>query len=69
MKTNKSSGPDNIYRKVLKETNHEIVNALKTVFNVSLRQGSVPGDWKATNITSMYKKDTEIHTETIGLLA
>ena len=56
MKTNKSPGPDNIYPRVLKETKLEIVNALKTVFNLSLSQGSVPADWKAANVTPIFKK-------------
>ncbi len=55
----KGTGPDNVHRKVLKETNREIVHALKTVFNLSLRRGSVPGDWKAA----------EIHPGTTGLSA
>ncbi len=56
MKANKSSGPDNIYPIVLKEAKHEIVDSLKTVFNLSLRQGSVTDDWKAANVTSIFKK-------------
>jgi hypothetical protein len=56
MKTNKSPGPDNIYPKVLKETKSEIVDTLKTVFNLSLRQGTVPADWKTANVTPIFKK-------------
>ncbi len=56
MKMNKSPGPDNIYPKALKETKHEIVDALKTLFDLSLRQGTVPADWKATNVTPIFKK-------------
>ena len=56
MKTNKSPGPDDIYPRVLKETKNEIADALKTIFNLSLRQGSVPVDWKAANVTPIYKK-------------
>ncbi len=56
LKTNKSPGPDNIYPKVLEETKQETVDALKTLFSLSLRQGSVPADWKADNITPIFKK-------------
>ena len=56
MKTNKSPGPDNIYPKVLKETKSEIVDTLKTVFNLSLHQGTVPADWKSANVTPIFKK-------------
>ncbi len=46
MTTNKNPGPDNIrvYPRVLKETKSEIAGALKTVFNLSLCQDSVPAD-------------------------
>ncbi len=56
MKTNKSPGPDNIYPTVLKETKSETADAPKTVFNLYLRQGSVPADWKAANVTPIFKK-------------
>ncbi len=56
MKTNKGPAPDNIYSRVLKETKTENTDALKTVFNLSLRQGSAPVDWKTTNVTSILKK-------------
>ncbi len=44
MKTNKSPGPDNIYPRVVKETKRETADALKTIFNLSLWQGSVPAE-------------------------
>ena len=56
LKTNKSPGPDNIYPKILKETKSEIVDALTSLFNLSLRRGLVPADWKAANITPIFKK-------------
>ena len=56
MKTNKSPGPDEIYPRILKETKFEIVNALKSLFNLSLQQGLVPADWKAANVTPIFKK-------------
>ena len=54
MKTNKSPGPDNIYPKVLKETKNEIANTLKTIFNLSLHQGTVHADWKSGNVTPIF---------------
>ncbi len=70
MKTNKSPGSDNIYPRVLKETKCEIADALKTIFNLSLRQGSVPADFKPANVTPVYKKKaTEMYPATTGLLA
>ncbi len=43
MKSNKSPVPDNIYPIILKETKDEIAGALASLFNMSLRQGLVPG--------------------------
>ncbi len=62
MKTNKSPGPDSIYPRVLKETKSESVDALKTVYNLSLRQGCVPVDWKATNVTPVFQKRRQKYT-------
>ncbi len=56
MKTNKNPGPDNIHPRVLKETKSEIADALKTVVDLSSRQGSVPADWKVANVTPIIKK-------------
>ena len=56
LKVNKSPGPDNIFPKILKETKNEIVNSLTSIFNNSLQQGIVPGDWKTANVTPIFKK-------------
>ncbi len=36
LKTNKSPDPDNIYPKILKETKSEIVDALTSLYNLSI---------------------------------
>ncbi len=56
MKSNKSPGPDNIYSIILRETKNEIAGALASLFNMSLRQGLVPADWKTANVTLIFKK-------------
>ncbi len=56
LKTNKSPGPDNIYPKILKETKNEIVDALTSIFNLSLRRSLVPVDWKTANIIPIFIK-------------
>ena len=56
MKTNKSSGPDNIHPTLLKETKSEIVDTLTSLFNISLCQGLVLADWKTANVTPIFKK-------------
>ena len=48
--------PDKVYPKLLKETKSEILSSLTTVFNMSLRQGIVPSDWKKANVTPIFKK-------------
>ena len=49
----KSTGPDNIPAWVLSE--HAIILAapLTSIFNSSLRQGSVPNDWKTANVIAL----------------
>ncbi len=56
MKTNKSSETDNIYTTLLKETKREIVDALKSLFNLFLRQGLVPAHCKTANVNTTIKK-------------
>ena len=43
---NKSTGPDDIPGRFLKEVADEIAPALSLLFNSSLKQGIVPTDWK-----------------------
>ena len=52
VKTNKSTGPDNIPAWVLKE--HADCLAA-SIFNCSLREGVLPTVWKSANITSLPK--------------
>ncbi len=44
----------------MKETKYEIVDALKTIFNFSLRQGCVLVDWDTANVTPLFKKGDRI---------
>ena len=50
MKENKSPGVDGISPKILKETVEQNNTPLAHVFNMSLQEGSVPLEWKETNI-------------------
>ena len=56
MKDNKSPGVDGIAPKILKETVEQISKPLAHVFNMSLREGSVPLEWKEANIIPLFKK-------------
>ena len=46
MKENKSPGVDGISPKILKETVEQICKPLAHVFNMSLKEGIVPFEWK-----------------------
>ena len=56
LKTNKSSGPDGFYSRVLKETASSIGLPLSIMYNMALTEGHVPHAWKEGNITPIYKK-------------
>ena len=56
MKDNKSPGIDRIAPKILKETVEQISKPLAHVFNMSLREGIVPLEWKEANIIPLFKK-------------
>ena len=56
MKDNKSPGVDGIAPTILKETVEQISKPLAHVFNMSLREGIVPLEWKEANIISLFKK-------------
>ena len=50
MKDNKSPGVDGIPPKLLMETVEQISIPLARVFNLSLKEGVVPFEWKEANI-------------------
>ena len=55
VKTNTSTGPDNIPAWVLKEHANYIVAPLTSIFNCSLREGVLPTVWKSANIIPLPK--------------
>ena len=56
MKDNKSPGVDGIPPKLLMETVEQISIPLARVFNLSLKKGVVPFEWKEANIIPLFKK-------------
>ena len=56
MKENKSPGVDGISPKILKETVEQISTPLAHLFNMSLKEGIVPFEWKEANIIPLFKK-------------
>ena len=51
----RSSGPDDISARVLKECSAEIASVLACIFNQSLAKGRVPEDWLQANVAPIYK--------------
>jgi len=49
------SGPDGISSQMLKGTAEVTSSSLSTLFNLSLRKGVVPSEWKTSNVTPVYK--------------
>ena len=63
MKDNKSPGVDGILPKLLMETVDQISIPLARVFNLSLKEGVVPFEWKEANIIPLFKKGSRNKSE------
>ena len=56
LKVNKSSGPDKIHPRVLHEIKEVIITPITIIFNTSLRQRTLPTEWKIANVAAIFKK-------------
>ena len=63
MKDNKSPGVDGIPPKLLMETVEQISIPFARVFNLSLKEGVVPFEWKEANIIPLFKKGSRNKSE------
>ena len=63
MKDNKSPGVNGIPPKLLMETVEQISLPLARVFNLSLKEGVVPFEWKESNILPLFKKRSRNKSE------
>ena len=63
IKDSKSPGVDGIPPKLLMETVEQISIPLARVFNLSLKQGVVPFEWKKANIISLFKQGLKNKSE------
>ena len=52
----KSSGPDNLHSKTLKELANVLDKPLKILFQNTLPKGKIPKEWKHANVTAIFKK-------------
>ena len=64
MKDNKSPRVDGIPPKLLMETVEQISIKLARMFNLSLKEGVVPFEWKEANIIPLFKKGSRNKSET-----
>ena len=55
----KSTGPDGLSVRFLKEISNEVAVPLMRLFNKSLSSGVVPSDWKKSHITPVHKGGPE----------
>ena len=56
LNTNKACGPDVITARMLRESASTIAPSLSRIFNISLKLGKLPSEWKSANITPVFKK-------------
>lgn len=53
---NKTCGPDEIHPRMLAELCEELVYPLTLLFQRTVKEGIIPGDWRKANVTPIYKK-------------
>ena len=63
LKDNKSPGIDGITPKSLKEIAEEISIPMTIMFNLSLREGTVPHEWKHANVVPIFKTGNRCKAE------
>jgi hypothetical protein len=56
LKVDKAQGPDNIHPRLLQECCSELAEPLYCIFRKTLETGCIPQDWKAANVTPIFKK-------------
>ena len=56
----KATGLDNIQAKVLKICAPSIAQSISYIFNLSLRTGSFPCEWKTARISALFKKGSKL---------
>ena len=55
IKANKACGPDDISARILKEAATELATPLYIIFNLSLKSGEIPDDWKCAYVVPIFK--------------
>ena len=57
--SNKTSGPDGIHGKILKNCSESLAYPLSLIFKISYITGSLPKEWKLANVVSIHKKGSK----------
>ena len=57
----KSSGPDKLHSKTLKELAKAIDKPLAILFQNTLKKGTIPDEWKLAEVKALFKKGDKIH--------
>ena len=56
LNTSKAMGPDGIHRWLLKEDRYGLCKPLTMLYNLSLKCGKLPQDWKQALVAPIFKK-------------
>ena len=60
LKVNKATGPGGLSNRLLKLAAPAIAKTLATIYNGSLENGVVPGEWKIANVSPIFKAETKL---------
>ena len=56
LKSDKSPGTDEIHPKLLRECAENLARPLKILFDITMRHGKIPNEWKKAEIRPIYKR-------------
>ena len=56
LRADSAAGPDGIGARILKEAINQVSEPLQIIFNRSIRENSIPADWKTADVVPIYKK-------------
>jgi len=59
LKVGKSQGPDQIHGKLLFELRLQLLKPLTHLFNLSLKTGVIPQDWRDADVVPLFKKGSK----------